>query len=86
MKQTAKVFQNGRSQAVRLPLEFRFKEKEVYIRQDPETGDIILSAKPENWDGFLAAIKEVNAPEDFLGDQDRSQTSQARDPFEGWTE
>ena len=37
MTQTAKIFSNGRSQAVRLPASYRFKEKEIYIRQDPKT-------------------------------------------------
>ncbi|MBD4321111.1 AbrB/MazE/SpoVT family DNA-binding domain-containing protein, partial [Xanthomonas citri pv. citri] len=38
MSQVAKLFINGRSQAVRLPAAYRFTEKEVFIRQDPETG------------------------------------------------
>jgi len=33
---TAKVFQNGRSQAVRLPKEFRFEGKELSIRREGE--------------------------------------------------
>ena len=37
--QKAKVFMTGRSQAVRNPLNFRFKTDEVYIREDPNTGD-----------------------------------------------
>lgn len=40
---TAKLFRNGRSQAVRLPKEFRFEGTEVAIRRDPETGEIVLS-------------------------------------------
>lgn len=49
---TAKLFKNGRSQAVRLPVEFRFEGDEVLIRRDPETGDVILSPhnrKFEEW-------------------------------------
>ena len=45
MQRTAKLFMNGRSQAVRLPGEFRFDGSEVNIRRDPETGDVILSRK-----------------------------------------
>src|SRR5215472_4732933 len=37
MTQTAKLFKNGRSQAVRLPAEFRFEGREVYIRRDQKT-------------------------------------------------
>jgi antitoxin VapB len=35
MSQVAKLFNNGRSQAVRLPAAFRFDTQEVFIRQDP---------------------------------------------------
>jgi antitoxin VapB len=41
---TAKLFKNGRSQAVRLPKEFRFEGTEVAIRRDPVTGEVLLSA------------------------------------------
>ena len=36
VKNTAKLFRNGRSQAVRLPREFRFEGNEVRIRRVPE--------------------------------------------------
>jgi antitoxin VapB len=52
-EKTAKLFANGRSQAVRLPVPFRFSGDEVYIRKDPETGEVILSAMPNSWDGFF---------------------------------
>ena len=53
MSQSAKIFINGRSQAVRLPAAYRFNCKEVFIRKDPKTGDVILSRKPGTWDDFL---------------------------------
>ena len=67
---TAKLFRNGRSQAVRLPAEFRFEGKEVLIRRDPATGDVILSPekkKKETWKDFLdlAARLRAEAPEEF---------------------
>ncbi|MDR2098926.1 MAG: AbrB/MazE/SpoVT family DNA-binding domain-containing protein [Rickettsiales bacterium] len=40
----AKVFTTGRSQAVRLPKEFRFSSNEVYVRK--HNGKVILSEKP----------------------------------------
>jgi antitoxin VapB len=86
MSQVAKLFNNGRSQAVRLPAAFRFDTQEVFIRQDPETGDIILSRKPPDWKGFFAAVKEADIPADFLDEQERKQALQNRDPFEGWHE
>ncbi len=50
MAQTAKIFKNGRSQAVRLPKEFRFAGNEVEIRRDLGTGAVILSEPSEGSD------------------------------------
>ncbi len=86
MSQVAKLFTNGRSQAVRLPAAFRFEGKEVFIRQDPETGDVILSRRPATWDDFFSALKEVDVPADFLDMEERRQETQERDPFERWVE
>jgi antitoxin VapB len=83
---TAKIFMNGRSQAIRLPAAFRFEEKEVFIRRDEKTGDLILSRKPENWDSFFLALKNADVPSDFLSPKDRNQSSQERDPFDGINE
>ncbi len=66
MKQTAKIFVNGRSQAVRLPANFRFDCNEVYIRSDPETGDVILSKKPASWDDFFVLLESLDIPKDFM--------------------
>ena len=79
MEPTAKVFTTGRSQAVRLPLEYRFDVPEVFIRHDPLTGDVVLSRKPGNWQGLLDAVA-LNASEDML--IERRQNSSRRDPFE----
>ncbi len=86
MTQVAKIFVNGRSQAVRLPAAFRFDTTEVFIRRDDETGDVILSRRPENWDGFLDALERDKAPDDFLSPEERGQTAHDRDPFEGHEE
>jgi len=86
MSQVAKLFTNGRSQAVRLPAAFRFDTKEVFIRQDTETGDVILSRKPATWDDFFSVLKGANVPPDFLDEKERKQGKQDRDPFEGWSE
>ena len=81
MPPTAKLFANGRSQAVRLPSAYRFEGDEVFIRRDPETGDVILSSKPSDWRGFFAALEDLEVPEDFLGAAERDQGAQERDPF-----
>jgi antitoxin VapB len=66
-RQIARLFTNGRSQAVRLPAAYRFDTKEVFIRQDPETGDVILSRKPASWDEFFAALKGGRSTRGFPG-------------------
>ncbi len=77
MTKVAKLFVHGRSQAVRLPAEYRFDTKEVFIRRDPKTGDVILSSKPETWDGFLEAIKDGGVPANFLDEKERDQRSKS---------
>jgi antitoxin VapB len=80
MHQTAKIFATGRSQAVRLPLEFRFDVAEVFIRRDPLTGDVVLSRKPTDWQGLLDVVAK-NKEHDLI--VERRQTHSRRDPFEG---
>ncbi len=75
----ARVFMSGRSQHVTIPAEFRFKAKEVNIRRDEGSGDVILSHVPEmdaldthaydSWTKLLAALEEAPFPENFLADR-----------------
>lgn len=83
MQQTAKIFTTGRSQAVRLPLAFRFDVPEVFIRHDPVTGDVVLSRKPADWQGLLDVVA-LNKDEDLV--VERRYTRTRRDPFEGYEE
>jgi antitoxin VapB len=66
MSQTAKLFRNGRSQAVRLPADFRFPGSEVYVRRDQATGDVILSRRPDSWQDFFALADRLDIPDEFL--------------------
>lgn len=83
MGQTAKLFRNGKSQAVRLPMSYRFEGSEVNIRRDEATGDVILSRKPESLAQFFAFARELKAeiPDDFLDAEERRTLPQDRDPF-----
>jgi antitoxin VapB len=65
----ARVFMSGRSQAVRIPVEYRFTTHEVYIRRDPQSGDLILSQAPGNWEEIYAALDTAGFPDDFLADR-----------------
>ena len=69
----AKVFMSGRSQAVRIPAQFRFSNSEVYIRRDPKNGDLILSQAPASLAEIFTALDEVGVPEEFLLPADRAQ-------------
>ena len=66
-----KVFMSGASQAVRIPAEYRFTKDEVYIRRDPQRGDLILSEVP-GWNEIFAALDEAGIPEDFMADRDQA--------------
>lgn len=51
---TAKLFENGRSQAVRLPKECRFDGEEVMVNK---IGDVVvLMPKEKKWSGFLNSL------------------------------
>ncbi len=68
----AKVFMSGRSQAVRIPAEFRFAGSEVYIRRDARNGDVILSQSPGSLKEILAALHQISIPDDFLSAAERA--------------
>jgi antitoxin VapB len=76
---TAKLFKNGRSQAVRLPAEFRFEGTEVAIRRDPDTGDVILSPLNKSFADWLEEHERLLAKipreelDDFMADRDQGQ-------------
>jgi len=65
----AKVFMNGRSQAVRIPAEYRFATDEVFVRRDPQSGSLILSESPGEWADLFAALDAAGIPDDFLADR-----------------
>jgi len=62
MSRTAKLFQSGGSQAVRLPADCRFPGKEVFIHREGEM--IVLSPKPESWLDYL--MHGPRATADFM--------------------
>ena len=74
MVRTAKLFMNNRSQAVRIPKEFRFSVAEVYIRKQGD--DVILSPRSKDWSAYLAsdaiASKEFMEGVDDLPVQERT--------------
>lgn len=62
--QTAKLFQNGRSQAVRLPKEYSFSGKDVFIQK--VGASVILFPKDQVWETFLEGL--YGFTDDFMKD------------------
>lgn len=71
---TAKLFQNGRSQAVRLPKEFRLPGKEVKISK--QGNKIILEPIENSWEQWFEAMTQFS--DDFMADG-RNQPEQAQE-------
>ena len=80
----AKVFMSGRSQAVRLPAEFRFAQTEVYIRRDARNGDVILSRSAGGMKEILAALHQLAIPEDFLSPAERAEAQEQPQERDEW--
>ena len=80
---TARIFNNGNSQAVRLPKQFRITAAEVFIRKDASTGDIVLSTRPSEgaWAAFFALRDKTRLPGDFMRKRPMNTVEVTRDPF-----
>ncbi|GAB4287644.1 MAG: AbrB/MazE/SpoVT family DNA-binding domain-containing protein [Candidatus Dojkabacteria bacterium] len=59
MVKIAKVFKNGRSQAIRIPEEFRISSREVYIEKE-DNKLIIQPIYDDPWDEFFSKLKDVD--------------------------
>ena len=69
MQQTAKLFVNGHSQAVRLPKEFRFEGKEVAIRR---VGDaVVLTPLVNRWTAMFEQLDQLGLSDDFMADREQ---------------
>jgi len=72
---TAKLFENGRSQAVRLPKEYRFDGEEVIANKIGEL--VILMPKSNKWNSFVKAIDMFS--DDFMEDGRNDNLGQVRE-------
>lgn len=77
---TAKIFMSGRSQAVRLPKQFRLPGKEVRIRQ-VEGGGLLLEPVVQSIDEIWAAI-DARGPIDIERNQPPMPADEAGDMFD----
>ena len=79
MFQKAKIFNNGNSQAVRLPKEFRFEGKEVIVRK-VANGVLLIPQNKNIWESWFDNLDEFS--EDFtkiLDSRDFNQNTQKRE-------
>jgi len=74
---TAKLFLNGRSQAVRLPKEFRFEGSEVYIKRVGDT--VVLLPVKGTWETFFASLEMFS--DDFMEERNQPETQSREDLF-----
>jgi antitoxin VapB len=51
-------------------MEFRFPGTEVFIRRDPTSGEVVLSAKPTSWQEFFELADRTEIPSDFMLDRE----------------
>jgi len=65
--QTAKIFINGRSQAIRLPKEFRFSGHDVFIKKFGKM--VILLPKDDPWSSFINSLDQFT--DDFMDSRDQ---------------
>jgi len=75
--ETAKLFHNGNSQAVRLPKEFRIPGNEVKIFK--KGSQVILEPIETTWDPLFESLSEF--PEDFMQDGRNQPGMQKRESF-----
>jgi antitoxin VapB len=75
--QTAKLFLNGRSQAVRLPKEFQFRGEEVFIQKHGDA--VILVPRDKAWEVFLEGLNGFTS--DFMAAGRDQGTNQEREAF-----
>ena len=73
---TAKLFRNGRSQAVRLPREYRFEGNEVFIKKTDE-GVLLIPKNSSPWDVWEKNLKKYNEP--FMTERNQPEEQQKRD-------
>lgn len=73
---TAKIFQNGQSQAVRLPKEFRFKDDHVYVKKSGNV--VILIPAKDSWESLFDSLDKFS--DDFMTERKQPKV-QTREPF-----
>ena len=77
--ESAKLFKNGRSQAVRLPKAYRFEGNEVYVKK-VAGGVLLLSKKQSLWDLWEKNLLKYDTP--FIMERNQPIQQQERESFD----
>jgi antitoxin VapB len=77
--ETAKIFLNGRSQAVRLPKAYRFEGNEVYIKK-LAGGVLLLPKSPSVWDLWEGNLMKYEEP--FMVERNQPELQQERESLD----
>ena len=72
---TAKLFQNGQSQAVRLPKDFRFEGTEVFAKKTGKV--VVLISKDNPWDSLFQSLDHFS--EDFMSERNQPKPQKRED-------
>ncbi len=76
--ETAKLFRNGQSQAVRLPKDFRFQGDRVFIKRVGNA--VVLIPYQEPWETLFESLDLFS--DDFMQDREQPAPQEREDPFE----
>lgn len=74
----AKIFQNGKSQAIRLPREYRFQGNTVYIKRVGNA--VILIPEQDSWQTLIESLDQFS--DDFMADRQQPALQERADLFE----
>lgn len=74
---TAKLFTNGRSQAIRLPKEYRFEGTEVFIKKVGHT--VVLIPVTGSWETLIDSLRAFS--DDFMQVREQPAIQERESPF-----
>lgn len=76
---TARIFQTGRSQAVRLPKAYRFEGSEVYIKRTSQ-GVLLIPKDRSVWEVWNRNVSKYDEP--FMTERNQPREQQSREPLD----
>jgi antitoxin VapB len=75
---TAKIFKNGKSQAIRLPKEYRFQGSKVYVKQVGNA--VVLIPEQDSWQTLIESLAQFS--DDFMLERQQPPPQEREGVFE----